>query len=251
MSKLLQHMGPNMRDVFGVSDDFLNFPTNTTLAAVNSTGHWIVVASNSGSVADTDAAGGVIKINPSDATEADNDETYLHSVTECFKFADGKPLVFEARVRCVSNVPATGPNVIVGLKDAVAADSILDNGGGPAASYSGAVFFRKDGDTTWWCESSIGSSQTTVDSNITATNNTWHTLRIEVRDKTSTVQEVHFFIDDVECGHDVTTSPGNKICQTINPTSATEMQICLGAKNGYASNTQYANVDYVECWQKR
>jgi hypothetical protein len=255
MTKAMQFT-THMRDVHGVVDDFHHFPSNTNGYATGPLAGatpWELVISNSGTcvVADGDT-GGVVKLYPSSAenSEADNDEIYLMSRYETFVFANGKPLVYETKVKPLFNT-STGINVLMGLMDAVAADHIQDDGDGPAASYSGAVIFLKDGDATWYCESSIAGAQTTVDSNITATNNTWTTLRIEVYDRSSTVQEVHYFIDGVECGWDMTTLPGTKLAQTINPTSATDMHVVAAVKNGEADDSQWAFIDYIQCEQKR
>lgn len=253
MTKLLGFQ-TKMRDVHGIADDFHYFPTNTELAVLAGATPWICVISNSGTVRVADGQiGGTIKIWPSDAenSEADNDEIYVMSRYETFDFVDGKPLIFETKVKPVFNTTTGVHNLLVGLMDAVAADHIQDSGGGPAASYSGAVIFIYEGDTTWQCESSIAGTQTTVDSNITATNNTWTTLRIEVYERSSTVQEVHYFIDGVECGWDTTTLAGTKLAQTINPTSATDMHVVIGAKNGAANDSFWAFCDYIQCEQKR
>ena len=37
----------------------------------------------------------------------------------------------------------------MGLCSAAGANALLDNGGGPAANYSGAVFYKVDGGTTF------------------------------------------------------------------------------------------------------
>jgi hypothetical protein len=233
-------------DCFKVWSDFDHYVTADTFTTT---------ASNSGAAAVQDAAGGVLKITPSDATQVDNDETYVHSTHEMFKFATDKPLIFAARVRPVSNTIGSS-NFIVGLKDAVAADSILDDGSGPAASYSGALFFAKDGGTTWWCESSIAGTQTTVDSGITVGNNAWDTLIIKTIPRSSTVTEVHFLIADgdvqpTEKGFTTPSGTQQFVAQTVTHTNATEMEICFGVKSGAANLTDYLDVDWVYCAQKR
>lgn len=200
-----------------------------------------LVATDSGTAAVGDAAGGILTISASDVTEADNDEAYIKGSYEIFKFAANKPLVFEARVKGVSDTIAE-TNYIVGIKDAVAANTLQDNGAGPAASYSGAVFFAVDGGSYWVCESSIGASQTTVTTTTSFAGGVYQKLRIEFRPLTSTVGEVHFFIDGVEVGLN------NGVAHRVSFASATEMQICLGVKAGKA-DTQTLLVDYVGCWQ--
>jgi len=228
-----------LRDYFGVFDDFAHYVTADDFTTV---------ATDSGTIADGDYTGGAVAIAASDATEVDNDETYLKGTQEIYKFAADKPLVFEARVKPVANTIGNA-NFIVGIKDAVAANTLVDDGAGPASSYGGAVFFAIDGDTTWWCESSIAGTQTTVDSGVTVTNNTYTTLRIEYRPISSTVGEVHYFIDGVEKGKE--TSGENFKAQTVTFASATDMQICLGTKDGANNNGATLYVDYVGCWQKR
>ncbi len=243
--KLLDRYVPTNRSVFGIEDDFDHYVTVDT---------WTTVASNSGTITVSDGAGGIVKIDPSSDggdSQADNDESYITTTTEMFKFAAGKPLVFEARIRPVANTIAS-INVMVGLIDAVAADSIQDAGAGPDASYSGAVFFKEYGETAWACESSIAGTQTTVRTNKTVANNTWTDLRIEFhQDIGTTSGTIHFFVDDEEVGEDVTTSPGNKIAQTVLLASATEMDICLGVKAGAANDSEYLDADYVSCFQQR
>ena len=187
-----------------------------------------------------------------DAT--DNNEAYLHQTKETFKFANNKPLVFEALVQ-YAEANTDDANVMIGLKDAWAADSLLDNGGGPAASYTGAVFFKVDGSTTWQVETSIAGTQTTT--NLTAANSLdkvahtaggttggpnadgYHKFRIEFRPYSSTNADVLFYINDVHVArHD------------FIYTSATDMEAGVGAKAG-DTNAETVNVDYIACYQVR
>jgi hypothetical protein len=197
------------RRIFGVFDDFNHYTTAENFTSI---------VTDTGTIAGSDAAGGILVITPSDGTAADNDEAYLKGTHEVFKFAADKPMVFEAKVKMTATAISTC-NVIVGVKDAVAANSLLDDGGGPAASYSGAVFFDTDGGLYWNCESSIAGSQTTVLTDV--------------------------FIDGVEVGLN------NGACHLVTFASATEMQVCIGCKAGAATNGEILYVDYVGCWQLR
>ena len=141
-------------------------------------------------------------------------------------------------------------NILVGLLDAVGANSLQDNGAGPPASYSGAVFFKVDGGTTWNVETSNSTTQTTNELVSTNANNlsrktqtaggaAYQTLRIEYTPYSATNAYVSFFVDGVQCcQHDYVF------------TSATEMQIGIGVKNGGANN-ETLNVDYVVAVQER
>jgi hypothetical protein len=228
------------RNQFTVQDDFLRDVDSAD---------WVTTLTDSGTASVGDAAGGIIALVPSDGTVADNDEAYIESANEVFKFAGDKPLLFEARVQ-FSEANVDDANVLVGLLDAVGANSLVDNGGGPPSSYSGAVFFKVDGGTVWQTETSNSTTQTTnelVASNtnnlakkaVTAGGSAYQTLRIEYQPYSSTNAYVSFFVDGVLCAqHDYIF------------TSATEMQIGIGVKNGGANN-ETLNVDYVACVQER
>ena len=234
---------PPGREYYEVWDEFDHYVSTDT---------WTTTATNSGSVAVSDEVGGVVKVYPSSGenSEADNDETYMKGTTEVWKFANNKPIIFEARVKPYFNT-STGINVFAGLMDAVAADSIDDDGAGPKTTSSHVGFILKDGDATWYCGTSVSTTQKEVDTGITATNNTWTTLRFEVSDYSSTQNQINFFIDGIECGWDVTTKPGNKIAQTVTFASATEMESLVGCKNGEADDSQWIFVDYFGCRQQR
>ena len=212
------------------------------------TSDWTLTGDAAASANIGDAVGGILALQVGGT--ADNDECYVESANETFKFAANKPLRFRARVQ-FTEASTNKDNIIVGLKDAVAANTLLDDGGGPAASYSGAVFFKEDGQTLWTVEASIAGTQTTKQ--LTAANtltgkaytagttSLYQWLTIEFNPVSSTSAEIVFNID----GEDVYKMVGDFI------TSATEMQICLGAKAGGASAAPTLNVDFVSCVQKR
>ncbi len=228
------------RDQFEVSDDFVRDID---------TADWVTTLTDLGSASVGDAAGGVLALVPSDATVADNDEAYVESANEVFRFAAGKPLLFEARVQ-FTEAATNAANIIVGVIDAVGANSLLDNGGGPPASYSGAVFFKVDGATTWNVETSNSTTQTTTELTASNANNlakrtvtaggaAYQTLTLEFVPYSATAAYVTFSVDGlVVAQHDYVF------------TSATEMQVVLGVKNGSTNNEQL-NVDYVSCSQSR
>jgi hypothetical protein len=229
-----------LRNQFTIQDDFTRDVDSAD---------WVTTLSDSGTASVGDAAGGIIALVASDGTVADNDEAYIESANEVFKFAADKPLLFEARVQ-FTEANTDDANILVGLMDAVAANSLQDNGAGPPASYSGAVFFKIDGGTVWQTETSLSTTQTTNELTSTNVNNlskkaqtaggsAYQVLRIEYMPYSSTNAYVTFFVDGVAVAqHDYVF------------TSATEMQIALGVKNGGA-NLETLNVDYVSCSQER
>ena len=225
------------RDQYGFFDDF----------------HWYVtahlfttVASDSGTVSVSDAVRGVVALVASDGTVADNDETYVRSTTELFRFLAGKPLYAEARVQ-FTEASTDDANVFFGFADAVSADTLVDNGGGLKASFSGACIYKVDGETAWRCITSNGSSRTVTQSAHTAGGSAYQQLRIEARDVDGTSCEVTFFLDGQPMLDATSRRP---IKHTVAITSATEMHVGAGVKNGGA-NLETLNIDYIAAYQRR
>jgi hypothetical protein len=229
-----------LRNQFTIQDDFLRDVDSAD---------WVTTLTDSGTASVGDAAHGIIALVASDGTVADNDEAYIESANEVFRFTADKPLLFEARVQ-FTEANTDDANILVGLLDAVGANSLQDNGAGPPSSYSGAVFVKTDGGTVWQTETSNSTTQTTNELTAANVNNlakravtaggaAYQTLRIEYMPYSATNAYVTFFVDGVAVAqHDYVF------------TSATEMQIALGVKNGGA-NLETLNVDYVSCSQER
>lgn len=238
--KLIEHpTGHKIRNLHVVSDDFQTFASGQL---------WTSVLTDSGSAAAGDAAGGVLDVIPSDGTVADNDEAYVKTTKEVFKIANGKPIIGEGRLTW-TEANTDDANVLIGFLDAIAANSLQDNGGGPPASYSGAVFYKVDGDTVWSVEVSDGATQWTKKLDATGSLDgiaktcgagTYQELRIEITPITSTKVDVCFFIDGV------------LVYKVKDATyaSATEMNFGFGVKNGNTNN-ENLKVDYAEAFQKR
>ncbi len=215
-------------------------------------GRWTTIASDAGGSNILDQVGGVMELDASDATVADNDEVYIHTA-EVFLFASGAPLIAEAYIKFIE-ANTDDANILFGLMDGIAANHLLDNGGGPAASYAGAVFFKVDGSTYWQAESSDGATQKTTlldgtqpvmqGSNATGEAQTaggaWQRLTIDWRPKSSSRADVAYFIDGVLVAKHVDFTYAN----------ATEMAVVAGVKNGGA-NEEKLDLDYVFAYQKR
>jgi hypothetical protein len=192
-----------------------------------------------------DGAGGILSLATEDAT--DNDEVGIESTREMFLFANNKPLVFEARVQ-YAEANTDDANIFVGLCNAPGANLLLDNGGAPVASFSGAAFYKIDGGTRWQVISSVATTRNTTDLSATlsldktaktAGGASYTRLGFSFKPYSSTNGYVDFFIDDVHVAqHDFVY------------TSATEMAIAMGVKNGGA-NAETLLCDYVFCQQYR
>lgn len=241
MSKLLPLSENTLKlpQMFGVDEDFLHYV---------STHRFTTIATDSGTATVGDAVGGILALAASDGTVADNDECYIKGVSEVYKFAASKPLFIRGRLQ-FTEANTDDANIIFGLMSAVAANALLDNGAGPAASYSGCVFFKVDGSTVWQAESSLAGTQTTTTLNAagsrdgiakTAGGSSYQTLEINWVPNDSTTGDFTFFIDGVLVAKH----------KGVTYTSATEMQIVAGVKNG-DTNMETLNVDYISAWQVR
>jgi hypothetical protein len=201
-----------------------------------------VIATNGGTVTIADGVKGVVALSPG---AVDNDEIYLCGSLELYKFAASKTFIAEALIQ-FTEANTDDANVCFGFMNAVAADSIVDNGGGPKATGDYACIWKIDGGTKWYCGvQSNGTATPTTDTlgsktpagmtpvNVTAGGTAYQRLTVKVRCESSTAAVAEFYVDGVNIG-------------TINfaYASATEMQVFVGVKDGGA-NAETLNVDYL------
>ncbi len=133
-------------DTYGFFDDFdhlIEGQSSAGTATDIGTVPWSETGDAGGEIFLQDAVAGQLTLN---TDSGDNDEFYFFRNQETFKFADDKPLYWECRLQ-FAEAATNAMNIMVGVADAWAADHLLDDGGGPLASYSGAVFFKEDGAT--------------------------------------------------------------------------------------------------------
>ncbi|HSG68904.1 MAG TPA: hypothetical protein VLA12_00740 [Planctomycetaceae bacterium] len=220
----------------GFFEDFQEFVTGDL---------WTVTASNSGGVTIGDAAGGIATVDPSGTTIADNDETYLHTTKELFLLAAEKPLDFAARIK-FAEAATNAANVAVGLMDAVAANSIQDNGAGPDGTFDGAVIYKVDGGTVWRFKTSNATTATDSISTTTAGGSSYQTLEIRIRHQDAANCSLVPLVDGVQ----LKTSGGVLIEHKLAYSGLAEMAVVLGLKSG-STTAESLLVDYVSCWQKR
>ena len=210
-------------------DDFNMFDPTATV------GRYAIVEDGTPVQAQIDAAGGVLSI----ATDVnDNDEAYVSSLAENWLFVTSKSLWFEARV-ALTEANTDDANIIVGLADTVGANSLLDNGAGPMASYDGAVWFKVDGGTVWQFESSNAGTQVTTASAGAFVTDTWYRVGFLFNPNDGTTGIVTPFLNSVR-----------GTAQNITLAGLEEMHILLGAKAG-GGNAETLRVDYVKVIQAR
>ncbi len=213
-------------------DDFFEYDATATV------GNWAVVEDAGAGTGDVlvDAAGGVLNVGPDGD---DNDEVYVSSIAEIFQFQATKRLYFEARVK-LTEANTDDANVIIGLSDTVAADSLLDDGGGPMASYDGAVFFKVDGGTKWQFEASNAGTQDTNTDVGTRASGTWVVLGFTYDYNDGTTAIITPYVNGV-----ADTAVGATIA------GMAEMHILLGCKAGGTGTEEIFQVDYVHVVAER
>lgn len=223
---------------FGVFSDFQEFVTGDVFTDTS--------ADSGATITAQDAVGGVVHLT---SIAIDNNEAYLLTTKELFLFAENKPITAVCRL-AFAQANTDDINVMFGLCDAVAANTIVDNGAGPKTTASGVAFECRDGETEWRVWKSISTTQTST--LLSAANSltkaavtsasgstTYQTLKIECNPYSSTNQKVDYFVNGVLV-----------YSYDMVYTSATEMMLMVGLKLGGAT-VETVKVDYLGAWQKR
>lgn len=177
-----------------------------------------------------DTAGGGISIL---TAAADNDYHTMASAGEHYKFQTGKMTYAYAKL-ALTEANTDDANIIFGFTDTTTTGGLLTNGGGPLASYDGAVFYKVDGGTVWNCEVSDAGTQTTTTSVKAFTSAQTYELEILFDGATT----VSFYID----GALVASS-------TVTPANLDEMHLVYGVVAGGA-NAETLKVYRVQAIQE-
>jgi hypothetical protein len=201
---------------------------------------WTVTASDSGGVTVGDAHGGIATLEPSDGSIADNDETYLLTTHELFLLGLGNTQDFGGLIK-FTEANTDDANVMFGVMNAVGANTILDDGGGPKSSFSGAVFYKIDGATTWRVRSSVGTSYTDTSLPAYTAGGSYQLLGIRFEADSLTHVRVNYFINGVPVLDP--NFPARPLEHVLDATSATEMQLFAGQKNGANTNHEFLLID--------
>jgi len=217
--------------------------------ALDVVGMWADVSGDTGAAPSLAADGEDAVVLTTGAT--DNNECYLTSV-RTFDLAVGKQLVFEAAVK-FTEANTDDANILVGIVSEAGANTLLDNGGGPPADYSGAVIYKVDGGTQWNCESSVGTAQTTTATGYAASGQTgYQLLRIQVDPVSASEAEVTFSIGQ-EGGNfyrQVTDTNGLLVKHTVNTGTFAAAKAVVGVKAGGAAS-ETPRFDFVRVHQAK
>jgi hypothetical protein len=217
---------------FSLFEDFEHFVTGDVFTDTS--------ADTGASVAMQDAANGQVLL----VTGAvDNNECYLHTTKEVFLFAADKPLRVGCRIK-FAEANTDDANVFFGLMDAVGADSILDDGAGPKATFDGSIIYKVDGETVWRVMSSNATARSSHVTAVTAGGTAWQKLEIVCRPISSTKMEILYFIDDSQLRSSTAMAGEPNIRHEYTLASSTEMMLFVGVKAGGA-NSESVYVDWI------
>lgn len=230
------------KDTFGIFEDWVDgYVTGdrwTPLVSDSSSASTLVLVLASTGV------GGKLSITQ-DAT--DNDEIYFGMTKSVFKIAANKPCYYEAKGQYSEGNTNTN-NVIAGFCSTFAANTLIDDGGGPVASATMAVIYKLDGGTVWRCRSQIGAGvgQTDTVSAETAGGSSDQVLGVEIVPYSATNAKVIYTID----GRAMLDANGKAIVHDLVYTNAVNMSPIWGCKTGSATAEVLVN-DYIAAYQAR
>ena len=167
----------------------------------------------------------------------DNDEAYEVSTGESWLFAENKKLWFECKIN-LSETSTDAANWIIGFMDAAGQNALVDNGGGPATTYDGAVFYKVDGTLTTF----FGSSNDTTQAAATTMGTFESGVAVRLGfyyDGAATTGVITPYINGVA-----------KTAQNITNSGLAEMELFFGVKAG-STNEEALEVDWIKCVQLR
>jgi len=119
-------------------DDFIT-PAIDDIA--NGSTGYAVATDGIGTTGAEDGLGGWLEVN---ATNTNNNATTVSSVNEAFLFDVDKKFVFKCRIK-LTETNVNDANWAIGVSDVATTGLLTADGGGPAANYDGALFFKVDG----------------------------------------------------------------------------------------------------------
>lgn len=230
-------------EFYEVFDDFMN-PASATASDVQA---WTAVNDGAtGTPAFQDAAGGIFNVV---TAAADNDYAAYSSVSEVFKFAAGKRLWFEARLK-VAEAATNESTWWVGLTDTLTTGGMQANAAGPLASYDGALIYKTpETALTLNFESSNAGTQVTNSAEATSVTDTW--------------TRVGFFFDggNSSSATTATLTPFYAVngsntfvagtAQTITLSGLEEMHVVYGIKAGPSGGAETLQLDYIRVVAER
>lgn len=221
---------------FYIEDDFFTISAGTGLA-------WQAVKGTGGSLALASALGGQINI-PTAASQ--NDYQLLSSQAAHFNLRANKPLFFEVALSC-TEAATNKASWFAGLSSTTAS-GFIQNTGAPAASYSGAIFWKAQGAMTLAFQTSNGSTQNSISSLATVTSGTQYVLGCILSPNDGTTGLVTPYVSQIASG--INTSVAIGATQNLTLAGLANMNLIFGVKAGSAS-AETLVVDWARCYCAR
>lgn len=190
-----------------------------------------------------DAVNGVLALF-TDTT--DNNEVAVRSTAELFKFGTNREIYGRCKLQYSEN-DTNKCNVFFGFQNAIAANSMVDNGAGPRTTGSNLLIYKVDGGTVWRCQSMCNGTSTDTVSTTTAGGSSAQVLEIFCKDWDGVSMEVLFKVD----GDYLRDSNGAVIRHVVAIASATEMHCGVYVKTGGGAGGETVNVDRIDATQAR
>lgn len=229
----------------GFSDDF----TESSI-----TSRWNTLAADSGATVATSAsiANGAVVLTTGGT---DNNEAHIYS-NAIGSLASGKNMLALARLQ-YSEAATDDANVLFALfSGAGTANMLIDDGGGPVASFTGAGFYKVDGGTRWQFRSSVTTTPTTTDLEYTAGGSGYVTLGIELIPFSSTEFWAIPWIDTaggnnlIQCRAYGASPRTPSVKHRVTYSGTTALRYFVGVKAGGA-NSEVVNLDLAQFAKKR
>lgn len=175
---------------------------------------------------------------------ADNDYHFLkETAAGHFKLVAGKPIWFAARVT-LTQAATNAANFVFGISSVVDNTLMGDNGAGPPASYSGALFYMVDGSLALNFETSNGSAQVSQ-SLITTTSGRVYQVGFHADSGDGTTALVTPWVYDETAGTRTVGTPHKLALASLAAGS-----VVFGVKAG-STSAETLKVDYIRACQKR
>jgi hypothetical protein len=201
---------------------------------------WAIdTVTDTGTVLIGDEAGGVVTLTPSDGTVADNDEAYIATPNELFRYLAANEIYGTCRLK-FAEVTAAIVNVAFGFQNAVGANSIIDDGAGLKVSGSTLAIYKIDGEAVWRCVSACNGVATVSVSTSPAVAATWYEPEIFCLDHDGVTMLVSFKVD----GRPLKDANGQDIRHKVAIASSTEMSMFAGVKLGAITNNDALKLDW-------
>jgi hypothetical protein len=222
---------------FTMFDDFMH-PVSTT---VSDTQAWTVNSDGAtGTPVIQDAAGGIMNIV---TAAADNDYVAYSSVSEAFKFAEGKKLWLECEFK-VAEATILESTWWVGLTDTLTTGGMQADAAGPLATYDGALIWKTpETAMTVNFETSNAGTQNTLSAFATSVTNVWQRAGFYFDGKATTSTIKPYFWNNT------TWTAG--AAQNITLSGLEEMHLVWGIKAGPTAAAETMQMDWIKAVQLR